>query len=283
MTNPFLSEFERYLTLARENSATYRQATPFPHIVFDDFVCPDQCHQLIEEFEDPASPRWLKFDDPTGVKLASRSALQFGPITRQVLDDFNSAPFLEFLEALTGISGLIPDPWFEGGGLHQIPPGGYLKIHADFNWHKRLRLDRRINVLLYLNQNWREEYGGPLELWDRDMAHCEQRILPLFNRCVIFNTTDVAFHGHPEPLTCPETMTRKSLALYYYSNGRPEEEKSESHSTLYHATPQELQKMRSFSFRWRNLTYRCLEGLASLAHKPSGLLRKMAQSIRPRY
>ena len=104
---------------------------------------------------------------------------------------------------------MIPDPSFDGGGLHQILPGGFLKVHADFNKHDKTKLDRRLNVLIYLNKNWKEEYGGHFELWDRTMHHSEIRILPIFNRMAIFSTTDSSFHGHPDALKCPEGMTRK--------------------------------------------------------------------------
>lgn len=158
-----------------------------------------------------------------------------GDTTRLLLYQLNSSVFIEFLENLTGINGIIPDPHLEGGGLHQIQRGGFLKMHVDFNWHSKLRLDRRLNLLIYLNKNWKEEYGGHLELWDKDMTRCEKKVLPIFNRCFIFNTSDFSYHGHPEPLTCPEGETRKSLALYYYSNGRPSEEISNFHSTVFQA------------------------------------------------
>jgi Rps23 Pro-64 3,4-dihydroxylase Tpa1-like proline 4-hydroxylase len=140
---------------------------------------------------------------------------------------------LLWLEALTGIEGLIPAPYFGGGGLHQIEPGGFLKIHADFNVHPKLKLDRRLNMLVYLNKDWRDEYGGHLELWDRDLSACRKKILPSFNRTVIFSTTDTSFHGHPHPLTAPVGMSRKSVSLYYYTAGRPEAERSAPHDTLF--------------------------------------------------
>jgi hypothetical protein len=93
--------------------------------------------------------------------------------------------------------------------------------------------------LIYLNKDWQEEYGGYLELWNTEMTECGQRILPIFNRCVIFNTTDFSYHGHPDPLNCLEGQTRKSLALYYYSNGRPREELSDFHWTTWHERPNE--------------------------------------------
>lgn len=94
-------------------------------------------------------------------------------------------------------------------------------------------LDRRINMLVYMNEGWREEWGGHLELWNADMTACRQRILPTLNRTVIFSTTDTSFHGHPHPLTSPPGMTRKSISLYYYTAGRPDEERSPAHDTIF--------------------------------------------------
>src|SRR5262249_39051246 len=126
-----------------------------------------------------------------------------------------------------------------GGGLHQIEKGGFLKIHADFNYHDKLKLYRRLNLLVYLNKDWSEDYGGHFELWDTEMTKCEQRVLPVFNRCVVFTTTDTSFHGNPVPLTCPEGRTRKSIALYYYTVENPNPERAAAHSTLFKARPGE--------------------------------------------
>lgn len=283
MRNPFLERREHYLDIASRLSLGYQQADPFPHVVIDDFLPEELGRGIVAEFPDTSDPYWLSFTDSENLKLASDGVARLPPAAAQMLSHFNSAPFLEFLERLTGIEGLIPDPWFEGGGLHQIPRGGFLKIHADFNRHQRLNLDRRINALWYLNPDWKDEYGGCLELWDQDMQECRQRILPLFNRCVIFNTTDTSYHGHPEPLSCPEGWTRKSMALYYYSSGRPESEQSESHSTLFQVRPEEAQRQKSRSYRGRIVLSNCLESLASLAHKPAGALRRLSQAVRPKY
>ena len=172
------------------------------------------------------------------IKLASAAESRFGPATRLLLYHLNSITFLDFLSEVTAIPDLLSDPCFDGGGLHQIVRGGKLGVHADFNKHPRYGLDRRLNLLIYLNQDWREEYGGALELWDRGMTRCEARILPIFNRVVVFGTTDFTYHGHPDPLACPIGMTRKSLALYYFSVGRPADEVSATHSTLFRARPQ---------------------------------------------
>jgi len=160
--------------------------------------------------------------------------------------------FVEFLERLTGITQLVSDPHFEGGGLHQIRPGGFLKVHADFNKSRKLNLDRRLNGLLYLNKDWEESYGGHLQLWNKDMTACEGKILPVFNRFVVFATTDDANHGHPDPLTCPPDRARRSMALYYYSNGRPADEVADDHSTLFKQRPGEAWKsnLRQVAKRW---------------------------------
>jgi Rps23 Pro-64 3,4-dihydroxylase Tpa1-like proline 4-hydroxylase len=148
---------------------------------------------------------------------------------------------LGFLEKLTGIPHLVPDPYLEGGGFHSIGRGGFLKIHADFNWHHRLHLHRRLNVLLYLNVNWEDGWGGALELWDSKVKSCVTRISPIFNTMAIFSTTDSSFHGHPDPLQCPHNVRRNSIALYYYTSERPEIEvrRGRSNQTDYQARPGE--------------------------------------------
>jgi Rps23 Pro-64 3,4-dihydroxylase Tpa1-like proline 4-hydroxylase len=213
----------------------YESAKPFPHFYIDNFFDPALIEQVLSEFPKPGEITWQRFDTEQEVKLASSAESSFGPVTRLFLYHLNSITFLDFLTATTGIENLIADACFEGGGLHQIRPGGKLGVHADFNKHRRFGLDRRLNALLYLNKDWREDYGGHLELWNRDVTQCEAKILPLFNRLAVFGTTDFTYHGHPNPLRCPEGMTRKSLALYYFTNGRPAEEISGEHSTLFKA------------------------------------------------
>jgi hypothetical protein len=188
---------------------------------------------VLEEFPTPDAVQWWKFDSPNERKLASIDDSIMGPVTRHLLAEFNSSAFMEFLENLTGITGLVPDPHFYGGGLHQSVRGGYLNVHADFNSHPLTGLERRLNLLLYLNRDWKEEYGGALELWDSEMKKAEDAIYPLFNRCLIFTTSDISFHGHPHPLESPEGVTRRSLALYYYTKDPPRDSKGLAHNTLF--------------------------------------------------
>ena len=248
--------------LAQKYHREYSKGKPFPHIVIDNFLPESLLERVLGEFPDSRKIDWKKFDSSAEKKLASTSELQMGENTRSLLYQLNSSTFISFLEKLTSIDGIIPDPHFEGGGLHQIERGGYLKIHADFNRHQRMRLDRRLNLLIYLNKDWQEEYGGHFEMWDTEMIKCEKKILPIFNRCVIFSTTDFSFHGHPEPLTCPENRTRKSLALYYYSNGRPAEEVTDGHTTLFKERPEEFFKQQNNSVTPKKILKKLLPPIA---------------------
>jgi hypothetical protein len=232
---------QKLLEVARDNKERYARAEPFPHIVLDDLFPDDALSGVLREFPDPHSPVWKEYQNYHEGKLETQGEGKIGEFTSLLLYQFNSAPFLRFLEELSGIRGLIPDPYFFGGGLHQIPRGGKLGIHADFSRHDQFPLDRRLNVLIYLSREWKQEYGGQLELWAKDMSRCVHRVLPIYNRTVIFNITDWAFHGHPEPLTCPEGVTRRSIALYYFTNGRPPgETKPGKRSTLFMQRPGEV-------------------------------------------
>lgn len=234
LSDGFLHKLE---TLAKEKAEEYKNNKPFPHIYFDDFLPAEAAKAALRDFPEPKQMAWSEFNNPNERKLAFDVVEKLPASVRDVLYFLNSRPMIEFLELLTGVKGVIPDPYYAGGGLHQIKPGGKLGIHADFNFHTKLKLDRRINVLVYMNKDWKEQYGGHFELWNRDMSRAEEKILPVFNRCAIFSTTSFSYHGHPTPLACPPDRTRKSIATYYYSNGRPEEEVTEVHSTLFQQRP----------------------------------------------
>ena len=238
-SDEYVAKLER---LARENAAAYKAAKPFAHIYFDDFLPVEVAEAALRDFPEPKELKWNEFSNQNERKLAFDIAEKLPESIRDILYFLNSRPVLQFLEILTGIKGVIPDPYFVGGGLHQIKPGGHLEVHADFNLHQKLNLDRRINMLVYMNKDWHESYGGHFELWNHDMTAAEKKILPLFNRCAIFSTTDFSYHGHPTPLSCPPDRSRKSMATYYYSNGRPEEEVSDSHSTLFMTRPGDIKE-----------------------------------------
>jgi Rps23 Pro-64 3,4-dihydroxylase Tpa1-like proline 4-hydroxylase len=212
----------------------YVNAQPFPHAVVDGLFDDAELEGVLADFPSRQDMQWMEFDNPLEKKLGYYH--ERSRVSKRVLDflyEMNSFEMLLWLEALTGIDGLIPDPYFGGGGLHQIEPGGFLKVHVDFNVHPKLKLDRRLNMLIYLNKEWREEWGGHLELWDAGRTTCRKTIAPLFNRTVVFSTSETSFHGHPHPLASPPGITRKSVSLYYYTSGRPESERSTPHDTLF--------------------------------------------------
>ena len=274
-----LFDADRYEKLAQDLRSSYVSAEPFPHIVTDDFLPAEVAERLLGEFPDPAKIDWIRQQNPRSKKLSTEVLDEVSPFTYQLLQHFNSPAALRFLERLTGIKALIPDPYFNGGGLHQIERDGYLKIHADFNMHPTLHIDRRINLLLYMNKDWKEEYGGHLELWDRTMSKCVKKVLPVFNRCVVFSTLDWAFHGHPEPLTCPPGWTRKSVALYYYTMGRPAEEKSGEHGTLYQTRPNAYPSTPTRVIR--SVCGATLRGLGNVLAAPGRLLQKLGKAVSP--
>ena len=227
--------------VAQANKTKYANAEPFPFITFPDFFNPEVLEAIVKEFPDLSKSDAISFNNQNEIKFAGKGERTFGNLTKSFMHYLNSEPFLEFIQSITGIEEtLLGDPYFVGGGHHEIKRGGLLKVHADFNKHKKTGLDRRVNLLIYLNKKWDEEYGGHFELWDRKMKSCAKKILPTFNTLALFSTTDFSYHGHPEPLNCPDHMSRKSLALYYYSNGRPESEINPEigdHSTIFRSRP----------------------------------------------
>lgn len=194
----------------------YQSAAPFPHIAIDELIDPALLRRLMPQFPSTAGKAY--FD-----RAQERLKFQFEPHEvpgrdlRNLLIELNSRAFIGLLEEMTGITGLIPDPYFAGGGLHETKAGGHLGVHADFNLHKVMHLERRLNVLIYLNDEWPESYGGNLELWARDMRRCEVSIAPVIGRAVVFNTTLDSYHGQPNPVSCPPDRARRSIATYYYT------------------------------------------------------------------
>ena len=224
--------YGRMKKLVADHADTYRTADPFPHIVLDDVFEPELLTQVLVEFDAMDRDKWRVRDKGHDRKWATEDIQHFGPTTRSFVNQLNSGLFLNFLEGLTGIEGLIADPHLRGGGLHEIRRNGVLGVHADFNLYPRLNVWRRLNLLLYLNQNWDPAWGGALELWDRSGQRCVKSIEPIFNRVVIFDTSNCSYHGHPHALMCPDDRARKSIALYYYTAMKPEDE-IDPHTTLF--------------------------------------------------
>ena len=218
-----------------EKHESYLNASPFPHIVIDDFLSPSVLEQCLADFPTDPDPDSTEFNRAQEKLKSSYNPDYLPPHLRSLFYSLNSRPFLKFLQNLTGIKGLIPDPYFAGGGFHQIKQGGHLDVHADFNHNRILDLERRINVLIYLNKDWSADYGGQLELWDNDMNACVKSVVPDFNRCVIFNTTSFSNHGNPNPINHPNNVPRRSIALYYYTATWDDTKKE--HSTRFRSRP----------------------------------------------
>ncbi|MBM4364260.1 MAG: 2OG-Fe(II) oxygenase, partial [Deltaproteobacteria bacterium] len=221
---------------------------PFPHVVLDDFLPADSfrtVYDALPALDDPKI-RWGNLDStlPDGrpaqrSKYHLQNGLFMAPVLRQFLAELNSGAFLLILQQLTGIEPLVSDPHLQGGGVHYTRRGGSLRVHADFNRHPTYRFDRRLNLLLYMNPEWHEEWGGHLEIWTRDMNRCAERVLPVANRCVIFSTGSDSWHGHPHPLTCPEDQLRRSIALYYYTPAPRADGDDGTHTTHWRDLPGE--------------------------------------------
>lgn len=207
----------------RDTSAlaqSFAEAAPFPHVVIDDFLETGVADRIHDEARATAANVDASNEITQFQKVACTDWNCFGELTGRLIAYFNSASFVGPLEKISGIDGLIADPWLEGGGIHMTSQGGFLKMHTDFNWYEKLRLDRRINILYYLNRDWRPEYGG--ELLIQRLGEPQQKVIePIFNRLVIFNTNDETLHGHPNPLVCPPDYPRVSIAMYYYTAGLP--------------------------------------------------------------
>jgi hypothetical protein len=212
----------------------YKSAEPYPHIVLDNFLEPGAAEAAIREFPVLDRDQWNNYLHTNERKFSHTNPETWGPTLRAILEELNSPRFVKFISELIGVEGLIADPSLEGGGLHQSTTGGFLNVHADFTVHPHNRKwQRRANILLYLNDDWKQEYGGDLELWSADMKHCVKKVMPVANRVLIFTTDVTSFHGHPEPMQCPEGVARRSMALYYFSV----EEDPVVRSTEYRARP----------------------------------------------
>jgi Rps23 Pro-64 3,4-dihydroxylase Tpa1-like proline 4-hydroxylase len=221
---------KNYVTLAKKNSATYVSAKPFPNIQLFNFLENSIATRLAKKF--PAynnNNTWINHqkygkNKNTNFKRAQHDERYFPKIFRSFIREANSRQFLLFLETITGINGLIPDPYLIGGGLHVSKVGGYLDIHTDFNWHHKLQLHRRLNVLIYLTPNYKKEYNGSLEIWNKNRTKKIKEFIPEFNSCVIFNTQGDSFHGHPVPLSGDKNVFRRVINLYYYTAQRDKKE-----------------------------------------------------------
>jgi hypothetical protein len=207
-------------------------AQPFHYVIIDDFLPNGMAAEIHAAYPPAVIDGW---DNATYThqkkKLTMRSG--FAPPIDRFFHLCATTQFRDLLTDITAIPHLLDDPELVGGGLHQIVRGGFLDLHVDYNFHPHTKLHRRLNLLVYMNKEWRPEYQGYLELWDWTQQKRQlESVAPLFNRAVLFETNEISVHGHPKPLAVPPQTTRKSLALYYYTAQR--EIVAPEHNTLYH-------------------------------------------------
>ena len=194
----------------------YQGKEPYDYGCFDNFLP----REIVDRVREEALSMGMKAPEHSSGNEHLKTS--FNPdrlptYTKAVFHALNSRAFIQFLENMSGIKGLIPDPYYMGGGIHRTENGGFLSIHADFNHHQLMNLERRMNLLIYLNPDWKEEYGGSFEVWTNDMSRKVAGFAPVMNRMCCFSTGDDTMHGNPEPVNHPEGQPRLSIALYYYT------------------------------------------------------------------
>jgi Rps23 Pro-64 3,4-dihydroxylase Tpa1-like proline 4-hydroxylase len=221
----------------------YVNADPFPHIMIDNFLNAEELDKVVAELKGFNTKEWINYIHVNENKRGFNIYDELPTEAKGLIQELNSEEFLSsFLEKLTGITGLKSDFSLEGGGLHESHDGGFLNIHADYLAHPhQTHWRRRANVLIYLNKDWQDDWGGHLELWSRDMKEQKAKIAPLFNRCVVFSTDETSFHGHPEPMKLPQGRSRRSVALYYFTE---QEAYAKVRSTHYRPRPSDKQSRR---------------------------------------
>ena len=215
----------------------FAQARPFRHVVIDNFLSEEFCRALLEEFPAFDKKRALNEMGQLGAKAVVETLPGIGPAYREFDGLIQSPEFLGKIEAITGISRLLYDPHYTGGGTHENRHGQDLDIHVDFNYHPKTQSHRRLNLILFLSPEWQAEWGGCLELhrdpWGAPEEDEVVTVVPLLNRCVIFETTETSWHGFRRIAVPDERISRKSLAIYYYTAERPAEETAAPHGTVY--------------------------------------------------
>ena len=249
----------------------FQTAIPFPHVAIDDFLEEELCRSVaaaLPSFEEAKNlgRHFVALNEQGKVQITDAS--KFNPAVADLNRALADPDFLRDLSEITGIDNLLADPELAGGGIHMTGPRGRLDVHIDFNYIEDRKLHRRLNLLLYLNERWEPDWGGAVELWDAKVTHRHHAFSPIFNRCVIFETSDRSFHG-VEPVRCPPSVTRNSFAVYYYTREAPPHYRGVNHSTVFVARPQE---------RWRRYVLMPAQRIKNAARR----LRGRAGSVRRR-
>ena len=252
-------------------SDEFQNADPFPFIIIDDFLDAQFAREVAASYPsyEQASEMGREFNAVNErLKIQITDSSRFPGPVKQLSDALAHPDFLSVVTNITGISKLLADEALSGGGIHMTGPGGRLDVHVDFNYEEARALHRRLNILIYLNETWEDTWGGNLELWDPSVKHCVHSLEPRFNRCVIFKTSDISYHG-VTPVVCPENQLRRSFAAYYYTREAPAHWDGKVHSTIFRARPNEVFKGR------------VLMPLSAMRHRATHTIHRMKQIIRP--
>ncbi len=221
-----------------------KKAEPFPHFWSDNFLDDVFANEIFASFPSFHEAQKIGKEFKTvneQKKVQVTDSTKFPPPIAKLNQLLASPEFLELMSDLMGIPHLLADPGLDGGGIHETNSGGHLDVHIDFNLHEKTQWHRRLNILIYFNKDWKEEYGGYFDIWDKDVKKCYGAFAPLFNRVFVFETSNISFHG-VRPLTCPPDIMRKSFAAYYYTKEAPAHWDGKYHSTIFKSRPDEWVK-----------------------------------------
>eukprot|EP00282_Hemiselmis_andersenii_P011221 CAMPEP_0114118108 /NCGR_PEP_ID=MMETSP0043_2-20121206/5409_1 /TAXON_ID=464988 /ORGANISM="Hemiselmis andersenii, Strain CCMP644" /LENGTH=388 /DNA_ID=CAMNT_0001210581 /DNA_START=60 /DNA_END=1226 /DNA_ORIENTATION=+ len=245
-----LGEWARDPELLEQLSSTFKAAEPFPHVVIPNFFTEEVAARIEAAFPDPEgegsrewkAQGWHVYDNPIEGKLAMddvRRMENHADVFRDMWKELQSTGLVSLLSNVTGIDGLENDPHLHGAGLHYHPQGSRLEMHLDYSIHPITGKERRVNLIIYMNRDWEDEWGGELTLWEGDPSGMTrgpvQKIKPRFNQAALFRTSDISWHGMPDPVRCPPGRARKSVAIYYVSDAR--EEATPRYKASYKARP----------------------------------------------
>ncbi len=196
-------------------------AIPYEHVVIDNFFNEDYLNILINNFPliNDNFKHWHIYNNPIEKKYALNNFDNLSEYN-ELFKKLSTDEFVNIISKITSIENLENDPLLHGAGIHYHPNGGKLDMHLDYSIHPITKKERRVNLIIYLNKEWKEEYNGDLQLWDINFNGPVKKYYPKYNRAILFKTSDISYHGLPHPIKCPENIGRKSLAIYYVSEQR---------------------------------------------------------------
>ncbi|CAF0847608.1 unnamed protein product [Adineta steineri] len=221
LLNKGVESFGSWINNLEELNKSFINAKPFPNVEIDGFFKPEIAELLYSVFPKVTDDhKWIVYNNPIEKKhaLTDFSSL---PQFKDLFNLLQTKEFVDLVKKISGIENLEADPNLHGAGLHQHIPGGKLDMHLDYSIHPVTGKERRVNLIIYFTKDWQNDYGGAIELWNEDFSKCEKKLSPCFNKAILFRTSDVSYHGLPLPIKCPESNSRKSIAIYYVSDPRP--------------------------------------------------------------